>query len=160
MKTPRPVTLVLSLSAMVALSVATVNSAPVDKTPAAAPKAAAAEPEPAIPQSVFTIPSTSGVARDPFFPSRIIQAQVAKPTTTTNAAPRSVSLSCLVLKGLSGTAANPLAMVNGRTMARGESAEIVTDCGRLLVHCVDITANSAIVEVGGERRELRLRSDL
>jgi hypothetical protein len=160
MKTPRPVTLVLSLSAAIALSAATVKSAPVGKTPAPAPKAAAPEPEPAIPQSVFTIPNTSGVARDPFFPSRIIQAQVAKPVTTTNAAPRTVSLSCLVLKGLSGTPANPLAMVNGRTMARGEDAEIVTECGRLLVHCVDITTNSAIVEVGGERRELRLRSDL
>jgi hypothetical protein len=157
MKTSHPFTLVLSLSAVVALSAATVNSAPTDKTPA--PKAAAPEPEAPIPQSVFTIPSTSGVARDPFFPSRIIQAEVAK-TTTTNAAPRVASLGCLVLKGLSGTAANPLAMVNGRTMARGEDAEIVTECGRLLVHCVDITANSAIVEVGGERRELRLRSDL
>jgi len=159
MKTPRPFTLVLSLSAAVVLSAATVNSAPVDKAPGAAPKTPAPEAEPAIPKSEFTIPSTSGVARDPFFPSRIIQAQAAKPTTTTNAAPRTVSLSCLVLKGLSGTPSNPLAIVNGRTMARGEDAEIVTDCGRLLVHCVDITTNSAIVEVGGERRELRLRSD-
>jgi len=142
---------------VVALSLATVNSAPAaGKTPPA--KAPAAEPEPEIPQSVFTIPATSGVARDPFFPSRIIQAQVAKPAAT-NATARVASLSCLVLKGLSGTPSNPLAMVNGRTMARGEDAEIVTDCGRLLVHCVDITTNSAIVEVGGERRELRLRSD-
>jgi hypothetical protein len=68
-------------------------------------------------------------------------------------------MGCLVLKGLSGAATDPLAMINGRTMARGEDAEIVTDCGRLLVHCVDITTNSAIVEVGGERRELRLRTD-
>ena len=162
MKTPRPITIVLSLCAVVALSVATVNSAPAGgKTPAAktpAVKAPAPEPEPEIPQSVFTIPTTSGVARDPFFPSRIIQAQVAKPAAT-NSPTRVASLNCLVLKGLSGTPSNPLAMVNGRTMARGEDAEIVTDCGRLLVHCVDITTNSAIVEVGGERRELRLRSD-
>lgn len=150
MKTPRPL-IILSLTAVVALSAATVNSAPAGKTPAA-------EAAPVIPQSVFTIPSTAGIARDPFFPSRIIQAEVAKPATT-NAAPRVSSLGCLVLKGLSGTPSSPLAMVNGRTMARGEDAEIVTDCGRLLVHCVDITTNSAIVEVGGERRELRLRSD-
>jgi hypothetical protein len=157
MKTPRPITIVLSLSAVVALSVATVNSAPAGgKTPPA--KAPAPEAEPEIPQSVFTIPATSGAARDPFFPSRIIQAQSAKPAAT-NTTTRVASLSCLVLKGLSGTPSNPLAMVNGRTMARGEDAEIVTDCGRLLVHCVDITTNSAIVEVGGERRELRLRSD-
>lgn len=153
MKTPRHLTIVLSL-ALVALSAATAYSAPSAKTAPAKP----AEVEPPVPQSVFTIPATSGVARDPFYPSRIIQAEVAKPTTNAAAA-RMSSLGCLVLKGLSGTPSNPLAMVNGRTMARGEDAEIVTDCGRLLVHCVDITTNSAIVEVGGERRELRLRSD-
>ena len=158
MKTPRPITFVLSLSAVVALSAATVNAAPTDKKPDAKPAAPAIEPEAPIPQSTFSIPATSGVARDPFYPSRIIQAEVAKPATNAAAA-RVSSLSCLVLKGLSGTPSNPLAMVNGRTMGRGEDAEIVTDCGRLLVHCVDITTNSAIVEVGGERRELRLRSD-
>lgn len=155
MKTSRSFTFVLSLGAIVALSVATVNSAPAGKTPDAK---TAAEAEPVIPKSVFIIPAASGVARDPFYPSRIIQAEVAKPTT--NAPAHVSSLGCLVLKGLSGTPSNPLAMVNGRTMARGEDAEIVTtDCGRLLVHCVDITTNSAIVEVGGERRELHLRSD-
>jgi hypothetical protein len=153
MKTPRPFTIVLSLSAVVALSASIVNSAGAGGAPA--PKAA--EAEPVIPKSVFTIPTTAGSARDPFFPSRIIQAEVAKPAT--NSTVRSVSLSCLVLKGLSGTPSRPLAMVNGRTMERGEDAEIVTDCGRLLVHCVDITTNSAIVEVAGERRELHLRSD-
>jgi hypothetical protein len=155
MKTSHPLTIALSLCAIVALSAANVNSAPAGKTPAAK---AALPPEPAIPQSVFSIPTKAGVARDPFYPSRIIQAEVAK-VATTNAPTRVSSLTCLVLKGLSGTPSNPLAMVNGRTMERGEDAEIVTDCGRLLVHCVDITTNSAIVEVGGERRELRLRSD-
>jgi len=157
MKTPRPLTILLSLSAVVALSVSSVNSVRAGNPPAAKPAAKPADVEPPIPKSVFTIPTTAGSARDPFFPSRIIQAEVAKPTTNTTT--RSVSLSCLVLKGLSGTPSRPLAMVNGRTMERGEDAEIVTDCGRLLVHCVDITTNSAIVEVGGERRELRLRSD-
>jgi hypothetical protein len=155
MKTPRSFTFVLSLSAVAALTVSIVNSAGAGSAPAAKP----ADAEPVIPKSVFTIPNTAGVARDPFFPTRIIQAEVPKPATTNTAARSTVSLSCLVLKGLSGTPSRPLAMVNGRTMERGEDAEIVTDCGRLLVHCVDITTNSAIVEVAGERRELRLRSD-
>jgi hypothetical protein len=150
MKTLRFSSIVLSLSAALALSVVMAHSAPAAKTPAAAPA-----PE-VIPQSVFSVPSTPGAARDPFFPNRVIQGEVAK-VPTTNAHPSTVS--CLTLKGLSGAPANPLAMINGRTMARGEDAEINTDCGRLLVHCVDITTNSAIVEVAGERRELRLRSD-
>ena len=152
MKTPRPFTIVLCLGAVAALSVAVAQSAPAPKAPAAAP-----EPPP-VPKSVFDIPAKAGVARDPFNPTSIIPAEVAKVQTSTNAHP--ASLGCLVLKGLSGPPSNPLAMINGRTMARGEDAEInTTDCGRLLVHCVDITTNSAIIEVGGERRELRLRSD-
>ena len=148
MKTPRSSTFVFCISALAALSVAVADSAPAAKAPPA--------PAP-IPQSVFEIPNKAGVARDPFNPTRIIQAEEAKVQPSTNAHPSSVG--CLVLKGLSGAPSNPLAMINGRTMARGEDAEINTDCGRLLVHCVDITTNSAIVEVGGERRELRLRSD-
>ena len=150
MKTLRTSHIVLFLSAAVTLSVVAANPAPATK-PSAAP-----EPE-VVPKSVFAIPSTPGAARDPFFPERLMSSQEAKPLATTNARPSSVG--CLVLKGLSGAATDPLAMINGRTMARGEDAEIVTDCGRLLVHCVDITTNSAIVEVGGERRELRLRTE-
>jgi len=150
MKTPRSIAIVLCFGAIAALSVAA-GSAPAAKTPTPAPAP--------IPKSVFTIPTTAGTARDPFFPSRIIQAEASKPQATTNVVHPS-SLTCLVLKGLSGAPSNPLAMINGRTMARGEDAEINTDCGRLLVHCVDITTNSAIVEVDGERRELHLRSDL
>jgi len=156
MKTLRSSNIVLlavTLSAAVASSAPATNSAPAVK-----PAAAAAPIVEVNPPSVYTIPSTAGVARDPFYPARIIQTEVVSvQTATTNARPSSVG--CLVLKGLSGASSDPLAMINGRTMGRGEDAEIVTDCGRLLVHCVDITTNSAIVEVGGERRELHLRSD-
>jgi hypothetical protein len=153
MKTPRVSNLFVFLSAALALTVLPAHSAPAAKSRAAAPVAVTN----AIPQSVFIIPSVPGNARDPFFPDRIIQAQTAKAVTSTNSRPTGAS--CLVLKGLSGVPENRLAMINGRTMARGEDAEINTECGRLLVHCVDITANSAIIEVGGERRELHLRSD-
>jgi hypothetical protein len=154
MKTLRLSGMVLLLSGALTLSAVVARSAP----PVKAPAVALLFDTNAIPVSVFSIPSTPGAARDPFFPSRIIQAESGR-TSTTNARPANTGASCLVLKGLSGAPANPLAMINGRTMARGEDAEINTDCGRILVHCVDITTNSAIVEVGGERRELRLRSD-
>jgi len=149
MKTPRLFNIVLNLSAIVVLSAVSGNSAPATKV--------APEAEPVIPQSVFSIPTNGGAAHDPFFPNRIIQAEA--PKATTNAAPRTSNIGCLVLKGLSGTPSKPLAMINGYTMTRGEESEITTECGKLLVHCVDITTNSAIVEVGGERRELRLRSN-
>jgi hypothetical protein len=152
MKTLRSSSIVLFLGATVALSVVVAHSAPAGKSSVAAATNATQE----IPKSVFTIPNAGGVARDPFFPTRIIQGEVATVQPTNS---RPSTLGCLTLKGLSGAPSSPLAMINGRTMARGEDAEINTDCGRLLVHCVDITTNSAIVEVGGERRELRLRSE-
>jgi hypothetical protein len=113
-----------------------------------------------IPKSVFTIPASKQDGCDPFYPNstRLWGVPVsAQPTVVKENKPTGID--CLVLKGLSGAPANPLAMINGRTMARGEDAEITTDCGRLLVHCVDITTNSAVIEVSGERRELHLRSD-
>jgi hypothetical protein len=151
MKTPHRISIVLLLSLVVSLSAAAAPSTPAAKTPVVAPAPAA------IPKSTFTLPSTAGAARDPFFPSRLMLSAEVKPAAVTNTHPSVAG--CLVLKGLSGTTSEPLAMINGRTMGRGEDAEIVTECGRLLVHCVDITTNSAIVEVAGERRELRLRSD-
>jgi len=153
MKSPRLSNLFVLLGAALTLTVLSAPSAPVAKPRAAAPAAVTN----VIPQSVFIIPSVPGNARDPFFPDRIIQAQTAKAVVSTNSRPTGAS--CLVLKGLSGVPENRLAMINGRTMARGEDAEINTECGRLLVHCVDISSNSAIIEVGGERRELHLRSD-
>jgi hypothetical protein len=111
-------------------------------------------------KSVFTVPANKNDGCDPFFPS---STRLWSMNITAGASPaksKPTGLECLVLKGLSGAAGNPLAIINGHTMARGENTEIATECGRLLVHCVDITANSAIVEVAGERRELRLRSDL
>ncbi|HEX4262995.1 MAG TPA: hypothetical protein VH597_01545 [Verrucomicrobiae bacterium] len=115
----------------------------------------------AVPKSEFTIPTSKTEGSDPFFPTStrlwggpaIVQTASAKQN-------KPAGLDCLVLKGLSGAESNRLAMINGRTMARGEDAEVTTDCGRILVHCVDITSNSAVIEVSGERRELKLRSDL
>ena len=112
-----------------------------------------------MPKSVFIIPSSKQEGSDPFFPtSTRLWGGSMNPKPVKQSQPS--GLDCLVLKGLSGTQANRLAMINGRTMARDEQAEINTDCGRLLVHCVDITSNSAIIEVSGERRELKLRADL
>src|SRR5690242_9982242 len=119
----------------------------------------AAGPTNAIPKSVFSMPENNKEGCDPFFPNstRLWGISMTAQPVVKESKPSGVD--CLALKGLSGTAANPLAMINGRTMAKGEDAEVTTDCGRLLVHCVDITTNSAVIEVSGERRELHLRSD-
>jgi len=138
----------------------TVATVAIKMSAVAAPAANTGTASNAIPQSVFTVPASKSEGCDPFFPnstrlwgpSEAALNAMSKPSKPTGS-------ECLVLKGLSGAVTNRFAMINGRTMSIGEDAEIVTDCGRLLVHCVDISTNSAIIEVGGERRELHLRSE-
>ncbi len=126
--------------------------------PAATNNAAATN---AVPKSVFTTPETKKDGCDPFFPgsTRLWGLSMAAQQPVAVKESKPTGIDCLTLKGLSGAPANPLAMINGHTMAKGEDAEVTTDCGRLLVHCVDISTNSAVIEVSGERRELHLRSD-
>lgn len=127
----------------------------------AAPKAAnATTATNTVPKSVFTIPASKTEGCDPFYPGSMRLWGGTPVVQTTAKQAKSSGADCVVLKGLSGTEGNRFAMINGRTMARGEDAEINTDCGRLLVHCVDITSNSVVIEVSGERKELKLRSDL
>jgi hypothetical protein len=129
--------------------------AAVGKTPARPANAATNTASAEIPQSVFVIPATSKEGRDPFFPDSI---------RVYNSGPVKVkspdAALTLVLNGLSGTPQHRLAMINGRTMEEGEEAEISSSSGRIQVHCIEIKTDSVIVEVNGERRELRLRGDL
>ena len=106
-----------------------------------------------IPQSVFTIPKNASEGRDPFYPNS------PRPYGNTgviqiSAAP---AASLLVLNGLSGAVGHRLAMINGRTIAEGESAEIPTPAGSVKVLCIEIKARSVFVEVAGARQELSMR---
>jgi hypothetical protein len=109
----------------------------------------------AIPQSVFTIPPTSKEGRDPFFPNSSRLPGGALPN---KAASAHIEVA-LVLNGLSGTADHRLAMINGRTVAQGEEIEVPTASGRMRVRCIEIKGETVTVEVGGERRELRMRGE-
>ncbi len=108
-----------------------------------------------IPSSAFSIPTNPKDGRDPFFPdsTRIYSADAPK------AKPIKSSIT-LKLNGLSGPIEKRLAIINGRTVAEGEEAEISTSTGRQQVRCISIKDDSVVVEVGGERRELRLREGL
>jgi len=108
-----------------------------------------------IPQSSFAIPKKVTEGKDPFFPNstRIYATDVApKPTPT-------VSITAeLALKGISGTAEQPLAIINTTTFATGETNEVLLKNGRTKVLCLEINmaAGTVVVQVGGERRQLYL----
>ncbi|MGD0615661.1 MAG: hypothetical protein ABSA69_09505, partial [Verrucomicrobiota bacterium] len=81
----------------------------------------------------------------------------AADTTALKQSP-SAAAEALVLNGIGGTADHKLAMINGRTLAEGETNEVNTVVGRVRIHCIEIKGESAVVEVvGGERRELHIR---
>jgi hypothetical protein len=53
-------------------------------------------------------------------------------------------------------------MINGRTFEPGESGEVKIPGSndRLLIKCIEVKADSVIIEISGRRRELKLRSGL
>lgn len=105
----------------------------------------------AIPKSTFAIPATVKEGRNPFFPP----SKPVAPAEPQKEQPLDVST--FVLNGITGP---PLrsAMINGHTFLLGEEAELRLQSGeKVLVKCEEIRDESAVIVVGGVRRELRLR---
>jgi hypothetical protein len=106
-----------------------------------------------IPLSVFVIPSNPKEGRNPFFPQAVVAAPIIKPTEV-------VGSDAFVLNGITSPPKRT-AMINGSTFEVGEEHEIKLPGGsRIMVKCVEIRADSAIILSGGVRRELRLRFGL
>ncbi|HVV00510.1 MAG TPA: hypothetical protein VHH88_04055 [Verrucomicrobiae bacterium] len=148
--------IVLALAALGMVSIASAGGA---KAPAKAkasdePKA---EPKPLL--SVFEMPKTPADGRDPFYPKSMRPYISDKPVVATKAAPAPIDAD-LALKGLSGPADHRLALVNNHTFEAGESAEVSTTTGRLRITCVKILPDAVVVQIGSERRELRLKGVL
>lgn len=101
--------------------------------------------EVSIPQSVFDYDGKG--LKDPFFPLST-RVKVKASTSATNEL--AISGSIFKLKGMSGTADNPLALINNRTLAVGESAEVTTETGRYKIHCLEIRKYSVVIRVQGQ----------
>ena len=142
-----PVVLLASLLSLVTPIQAAPSRA---KAPAKSTDATTVE----IPQSVFVMPGNPSEGRDPFFPK---SNHPYSHSQTTNPTPAAVEL---ILNGLSGTAEHKLAMINGRTFAEGEKAEVTVANRRVAIQCIQINDDSVIVEIEGVRRELKLRGGI
>ena len=125
------------------------------KAPAPAAATNTAPVEVPIPKSVFVVPRTKGDGIDPFFPHSM-RLDLVAPTSSTNKAP---VVGELVIKGFSGTEAQPLVIINDRTFGVGDDNDVVSPQGRVRVHCLEILLKeeTTILEVNGVRRELRFR---
>jgi hypothetical protein len=119
-------------------------------TNAAAPSANPAEPQ--VGQSVFLQPADPKQGKDPFYPLSLRPYPAPGKIKTAPA----VGSGLLMLKGISGTRQHPLCIINNRTFEAGEEGEILTSAGKTKIRCVEIKADSVIIDIGGERQELRL----
>jgi len=107
--------------------------------------------EPDIPLSQFVMPANPKAGRDPFFPSSM------HPYAIKSAAKAVVAEVTLTLNGITP---GKFVMINGRTFSEGEEGDIKTAAGPRRVRCLKIKEDSAIIEMDGGRRELRLRQGL
>lgn len=105
------------------------------------------------PKSVFT--NEIGNGRDPFFPDSQ-RRQIKKTTPKRNTKevnsggsaldPAKPDLSLFEVKGIIG---GSIALINGRTFEKGESAKVKTKNGEIEIDCIDVTRDSVEVQIKG-----------
>jgi hypothetical protein len=143
-------------AAFLSLAQALAAAAPAKTAPPAITNAPAAEV--VIAKSEFNEKLPQG--RDPFFPRSTRRMPVvvsASPNAAPVAQKPSIDLSQFVLKGISGSAARRLAIVNDRTFAAGEDQEVTTRTGKMHIYCQEIRDNSVLISFGNPPQPLELR---
>ena len=113
-------------------------------------------PEVPFPQSIFSVPTQPGEGRNPFFPQSTVQVVMITKVTPDNP----IESFSFILNGITSPPKRT-AIINNRTFEPGEEGEVRMPSGaKILIKCEEIKAVSAFIKVGGQRRELRLRSGL
>lgn len=107
------------------------------------------EAKPVGSHSEFVIPSNPKQGCDPFFPDSLRPFQGSVQPGKSN-----VELSSLIFRGISGPTDHRYAVINNHTFAQGDEGDVLTSQGRIHLRCVEIKANSVIVEFSGQRHEL------
>ena len=124
----------------------------------AAPSTTNAAAASAPPRSVFAAPTKAAEGKDPFFPRSLRPyGTVAPPKVVGQQTPAPVPAE-LSLRGISGSAERPLAIINNYTVSPGEEREVTSGNNKLRIRCLEINtaAGAVLIQVGSERRELRL----
>ncbi len=159
-QTAGPISATLLCLALVSHAATTPTNA-ASTTAAGSPAAPAATPlETETPQSIFIVPTSTSEGRDPFFPRTMRLPSGSRTASNVTTNPPSFVVE-LALKGISGTRERPLAIINNQTFAAGEENDVVTGTRRVRIRCVEINvpAETVIIQIGNERRELRLKQN-
>jgi hypothetical protein len=99
-------------------------------------------------RSVFAIPTNVREGRDPFFPesTRVFEAVAA--------ATKTVEITALTVKGISGLPGHRLVIINNHTFGIGDEGDVLTPTGRVHIRCVEIRPDAVTIEINGQRHEL------
>ena len=113
--------------------------------------------EAAIARSEFSLPRKVAEGRDPFFPNSTRPYGAEATTKVVGESAPEVEFS---LKGISGTAEQPLAIINTTTFTTGEENEVIIKSKRIRIRCweINMTAGTVLIEYAGTRRQLKLQS--
>lgn len=137
---------------------ASAKAAPASSKQKSEMAATAQRVEATIARSEFSLPRKVTEGRDPFFPNST--RPYGAEATTKVAGESSVPEVEFVLKGISGTAEQPLAIINTTTFTTGEENEVIIKSKRIKISCLEInmTAGTVLIEYAGARRQLKLQT--
>lgn len=111
-------------------------------------KTAPAKPAPV--RSVFVMPTNPREGRDPFYP------ESARPYEDAVATKRSVDVTAFSVKGISIVRGHAMAIINNHTFAVGDEGDVITASGRVHLRCIEILANTVVIEANGSKHELHI----
>jgi hypothetical protein len=102
--------------------------------------------KPVVVHSTFVMPTDPQEGRDPFYP------ESSRPYA--NAMAHVVPITTLAIRGFSGTPENRMVIINNHTFGVGDEGDVLTPGGRVHVRCLEINADSVVIEANNQRREL------
>ena len=145
--------------AMIALAPASLAAgAPAAPVTPAAPAATVVPVEPAPPpKSIFVIDLAT--VKDPFYPNSKRWKDLIPKTKAVVVIEQPLFPDEIRCQGFSGGSEKRLAIVNNKTIEKGEKWEITLKSGqRVQVHCLDVKEKSVTLEVNGITKDLGLRA--
>ena len=114
-----------------------------------------------IPKSIFVIPSNPREGRNPFFPQAAVQPPPPDKTRTSGKQPPKTDASLFVVNGITPVGPRITIIINNHTFEVGESAEIkLANGAKAMVKCLEIRADSVLIEVDGQKIELKFKLGL
>lgn len=113
--------------------------------------AVAAPAEPEIPQSAFLMPAGPKEGKDPFYPTSSHCYTLPTTGITTKAKETPVTLTA------NGIVPFKLIMICGKTFSAGEEGDVRVGSERRHLRCIRVKEDSAIIEVNGDRQEVKMR---